>query len=83
MRWYVDDRLFSEVTPPSLSVESCADGTCPWVFNERFFLKLNLAVGGLLPGNPDASTVFPQSLEIDYVRVFQSSATIADSRQVE
>jgi beta-glucanase (GH16 family) len=80
LRWYVDDRLYSEVAPPSLSVESCADGTCPWVFNERFFLTLNLAVGGLLPGNPDASTVFPQSLEIDYVRVFQPSATIADSR---
>jgi beta-glucanase (GH16 family) len=34
---------------------------------------LNIAVGGNLPGNPDATTVFPQKMEIDYVRVYQTS----------
>ncbi len=35
------------------------------------YLYLNTAVGGEWPGSPDASTVFPQTFEIDYVRVLQ------------
>ena len=35
---------------------------------------LNLAVGGNLPGNPDATTVFPQEYVIDYVRVYEDLA---------
>ena len=37
-------------------------------FNKPFFLLLNLAVGGQWGGWPDASTVFPQTYVIDYVR---------------
>lgn len=40
-------------------------------FDQRFNLILNLAVGGIWPGPPNASTVFPQYFSIDYVRVFQ------------
>ncbi len=40
-----------------------------WGFEHPFFLLLNLAVGGNFPGNPDATSVFPQTLYIDYVRV--------------
>ena len=40
-------------------------------FNAPFFMVFNVAVGGNWPGNPDASTVFPQQMEIDFVRVFQ------------
>ena len=40
-------------------------------FDQKFHLLLNLAVGGNLPGNPDANTVFPQTMEVDYVRVYQ------------
>lgn len=39
-------------------------------FLRSFYLIVNLAVGGNWPGDPDASTVFPQSLYIDYIRVF-------------
>ena len=42
-----------------------------WPFDQPFHLLLNIAVGGNLPGNPDASTVFPQVMEVDYVRVYQ------------
>lgn len=42
-----------------------------WPFDQRFHLLLNVAVGGNLPGNPDASTSFPQEMEIEYVRVYQ------------
>ena len=40
-------------------------------FNEEFFLLFNVAVGGNWPGSPDASTVFPQRMIVDYIRVFQ------------
>ncbi len=42
-----------------------------WVFDKPYFLILNLAIGGDWPGNPDASTVFPQSMLVDYVRVYE------------
>ena len=43
----------------------------PWVFDHPFFVILNNAVGGDFPGNPDATTVMPQRMLVDYVRVFQ------------
>ncbi|MFZ1132114.1 MAG: glycoside hydrolase family 16 protein, partial [Terriglobales bacterium] len=44
-----------------------------WVFDKPFFLILNLAVGGYWPGDPDPTTVFPQSMLVDYVRVYRRS----------
>jgi beta-glucanase (GH16 family) len=44
-------------------------------FHRPFFIVLNLAVGGNWPGLPDASTVFPQTLAVDWVRVYTSAAT--------
>ncbi len=43
----------------------------PWVYDHPFYIILNNAVGGDWPGAPDASTVFPQRMLIDYVRVSQ------------
>ncbi len=43
-------------------------------FHRPFFIILNLAVGGNWPGMPDANTVFPQALEVDWVRVYASGA---------
>ncbi len=65
IRIYVDNNLYLTATPASLP----AGGT--WAFNHPFFLLLNLAVGGSWPGNPDSTTVFPQQMLIDYVRVYQ------------
>ncbi|HKK39731.1 MAG TPA: glycoside hydrolase family 16 protein [Cryomorphaceae bacterium] len=42
-----------------------------WPFDQDFHIILNIAVGGNLPGAPDASTQFPQTMEVDYVRVYQ------------
>lgn len=66
MRWYVDGILYSTKTSWWTT-----GGPYPAPFNERFHLLLNLAVGGNLPGPPNASTQFPQTFEIDYVRVYQ------------
>lgn len=41
-------------------------------FHRNFFIVLNLAVGGNWPGYPDASTVFPQQMRVDWVRVYQA-----------
>ncbi len=64
IKLYVDNNLFSTVTKADV-------GNNTYPFNEQFFLIVNLAVGGNLPGNPDASTYLPQWLIVDYVRVYQ------------
>ena len=46
--------------------------------NRRFHLLINLAVGGNWPGSPDGSTVFPQEMVIDYVRVYQDGVNGLD-----
>ena len=64
MWFYVDDILFYDFD--RLDV-----GNAGYPFNDRFFFILNVAVGGNWPGNPNANTVFPQTLEVDYIRVFE------------
>ena len=39
-------------------------------FDRSFYLILNIAVGGNWPGSPDASTVFPQKMYVDYIRYY-------------
>lgn len=62
IRWLLDDVPYNEVdiTPAGLSE-----------FHHEYFFIFNIAVGGNWPGNPDGSTVFPQQMFVDYVRVFQ------------
>ena len=43
----------------------------PYPFNNPFFVILNVAVGGDFDGPPDGSTVFPQQMQVDYVREYQ------------
>ena len=64
IRFYVDGHLYETRAPADLQA-----GT-RWVFDHPFFLILNVAVGGGWPGNPDASTKFPQQMLVDYVRVY-------------
>lgn len=65
VRWFVDGREYHRMTPADLP-----RGT-KWVFDHPFFLLLNFAVGGDWPGDPDASTKFPQQMVVDYVRVYR------------
>jgi beta-glucanase (GH16 family) len=60
--WYIDDAQYSYKT---------INSTQP--FREEFFFIMNIAVGGDWPGSPNSSTVFPQRMVIDYVRVFQKN----------
>ena len=59
----VDGTTYATVTPASLPPGAT------WVFDKPFFLILNVAVGGTFPGNPDATTTYPQEMIVDYVRV--------------
>jgi len=68
IRFYVDDKLYATRTPADLP-----PGT-KWVFDHPFFIVLNLAVGGDWPGEPDVHTKFPQSMLVDYVRVYRDRA---------
>jgi beta-glucanase (GH16 family) len=64
IRFYVDSNLYATFNQSQWP----AGGT--WVFNHPFFLLLNVAVGGDWPGSPDSTTVFPQQMLVDYVRVY-------------
>ena len=50
-----------------------SDHGFPAPFDQRFHLLLNLAIGGNWPGNPDETTVFPQKMFVDYVRVYEKN----------
>ncbi len=64
--WFVDNEPIQTLTDWDSS-----GGKFPAPFDQPFHLLINLSVGGGFVGNPDASTVFPQKLEVDYVRVFR------------
>ncbi|MBT8186816.1 MAG: glycoside hydrolase family 16 protein [Croceitalea sp.] len=63
VNFYVDDVLYNQITPE--------DVTGPWVFDKPFFILMNLAVGGSFVGSPNTETVFPQTMLVDYVRVYE------------
>lgn len=64
INYYIDDVLFNQITPLDVSGE--------WVFNDNdFYMLLNIAVGGTFSGPPNQNTVFPQTLYVDYVRVYE------------
>jgi beta-glucanase (GH16 family) len=66
INWTVDGAVYQTVTPADL-------GGDRWVFDEPFFVVLNVAVGGDWPGPPDSSTRFPQQMTVDWLRVWQNA----------
>jgi beta-glucanase (GH16 family) len=69
IRWFIDDTNYFTVRLADIP------GGTEWVYDHAFFLLLNVAVGGNWPGYPDGTTVFPQTMHIDYVRVYQAADT--------
>ncbi|MEM7800429.1 MAG: glycoside hydrolase family 16 protein, partial [Chloroflexota bacterium] len=66
MRWYIDGELYQ-----TQRAWQTPDAPFPAPFDKEFHIILNLAVGGNWPGSPSETTVFPQRMEVDYVRVYQ------------
>jgi beta-glucanase (GH16 family) len=75
IKWYLDSIQFFTATPAS--VAGLPGGQ--WVFTQPQFFIMNVAVGGNWPGYPDATTVFPQQMLVDYVRVYQTTLPLAIS----
>ncbi len=63
--YYVDDFRYNSIT--KAQIEEAGN---EWVFNDPFYIILNVAVGGNYVGNPDGTTRFPQTMIVDYVRVY-------------
>jgi beta-glucanase (GH16 family) len=68
VRFYVDNNLFATHTPADIPAD--AGPNAKWVYDHPFFILLNVAVGGSYAG-PPTGTVFPQTMLVDYVRVYQ------------
>jgi beta-glucanase (GH16 family) len=63
--FFVDDYLYYRITPNDVK------GKGEWVFNSSFFMLLNIAVGGNYVGFPTSGTIFPQTMTVDYVKVYK------------
>lgn len=73
IRLYVDDMLLNET---DLKKTLNPDGKNP--FHQPHYILLNLAIGGQNGGDP-SGTRFPTRFEVDYVRVYQKTATAASA----
>jgi beta-glucanase (GH16 family) len=62
LKWYVDNKEYFSVNNNQIS---------GFPMDLPQFFIFNVAVGGNWPGSPDATTVFPQSMVVDYIRVYQ------------
>ena len=77
IRWFIDDMHFATVTSDTWWSYYFGGSEQGYVsapdapFNQDFHLLFNLAVGGNWPGSPNADTVFPAEMLVDYVRVYQ------------
>lgn len=65
VRFYLDETLYATKTTADVPAGKT------WVFDHPFFMLLNVAVGGGWPGDPDGTTMFPQAMKVDYVRVYK------------
>jgi len=63
--WYIDNNRYFSVTQAEVTARG------DWVFDHNFFIILNVAVGGNFVGPPDETTVFPQTMLVDWVRVYK------------
>ncbi|CAM9493067.1 unnamed protein product [Scytosiphon promiscuus] len=77
MRWYVDDQLFCQRTKWTSDLESFEPYRAP--FDTEFEILLNLAVGGSLPGRHVDDSIFPATMLVDYVRVYDMSTDVPEA----
>ncbi|MEX2963924.1 ADP-ribosylglycohydrolase family protein [Microbulbifer sp. TYP-18] len=92
IRWYLDGIHYGTQRPatddqpgwytyrPQAEADDTRLAAAGAPFDQPFHLILNLAVGGNWPGEPDDNTVFPQTLAIDYVRVYRCTGGDAGGR---
>jgi len=65
VRFFVDDSVHYTVTRSQVEQYGRS------VFDQPFFMILNLAVGGHFDGDPASDAIFPATMLVDYVRVYR------------
>ncbi len=65
--WYLDGVKYHEATPADVAPND-------WVFDQPFFMILNVAVGGNLGGPVRGDREFPNPMAVDYVRLYKATA---------
>ena len=65
--WFFDGQEFYTVTPDVV-------GDREWVFDQEFFILMNVAIGGTFGGNVGLDTKFPTNMYVDYIRVYQRTS---------
>jgi beta-glucanase (GH16 family) len=70
IKWTLDGKKYKDA-----NIKNNINGTDE--FHKPFFILLNMAVGGNWPGSPDGTSVFPDTMLVDYVRVYQQTTAIA------
>ena len=74
VRFYVDDRRHYTIARADVERSGA------WVFNQPFFILLNLAIGGTFDGDPQSDAILPATMLIDYVRVYTPSRDYTEPR---
>ncbi|MFN2395916.1 MAG: family 16 glycosylhydrolase [Bacteroidales bacterium] len=64
IRWFVNDTQYYQI---DITQDHMTE------FHKEFFFLFNVAVGGNWPGYPDGTTIFPQQMRVDYIRMFQKN----------
>jgi beta-glucanase (GH16 family) len=64
MAWFLDGERYHEVTRSQVAPNE-------WVYEQPFFMLINVAVGGNLGGPVFPDTAFPARMLVDYVRLYQ------------
>lgn len=81
IKFFVDDELYFTFRPADFKT---APDYKDWPFDKRFHLLLNIAVGGNWGGAQGVDEdIWPQTMEVDYVRVYQSETInkLANSKE--
>lgn len=74
IQYFFDDQKFWEYDSICQSVNFAT-------FHQPFFFIANITIGGSYQGNVIDTTIFPQRMYIDYIRVYQKSTPVINTRQ--
>jgi len=81
VQFYVDDitNIYGTISTADLMANQSwvNGGLAAWPFNNPFFIILDLNMGGPFPGNVSSATTYPQTLLVDYVRVYKATPPAA------
>lgn len=81
--WDQESVVFTLDNHPYFEFSFTPTNNTEQIFRNPFFLILNVAVGGNWPGSPDGSTVFPATMEVDYIRLYQNDVSSVKKEQTE